>query len=63
MSFFHTVNLAKFLIPSPNAFVIRWSHAILVSKFTLNSNNGFKFFLSQHILFILLYDRHCTDHA
>jgi hypothetical protein len=63
MSFFHTASLHKLLEPSHNALVIRWSHAILTPKFTLNSNNGFKFCLPQHGLCFLMHGRHCTDGA
>jgi hypothetical protein len=51
----HTASLSKLLIPSPNALVIRWSDTILMSKFTLNSNNGFMFCIPQHGLCFLWY--------
>jgi hypothetical protein len=61
VSFFYTANLSKLLEPSPNALVIRWSHTILMTKFTLNSNNGLKFCVRQHGQRFLLWGRQCTD--
>jgi hypothetical protein len=46
------------LVRSRNAPVITWSHTILTSKFMLNSNNEFKFFIPQHGLWFLSYGRH-----
>jgi hypothetical protein len=56
----HNASLSKLLSHSPKALAIRWSHAILTSKFTLNCNTWFKFCLPQHSLSFLLYSRHRT---
>jgi hypothetical protein len=54
---------AILLVPSHNSLLIRWSHTIFASKFTLNSNNLLKFCVPQHDLCFLLYSRHCIDRA
>jgi hypothetical protein len=58
----NTICLFKLLVSSPDALV-RWSYTILMSNFTLNTDNGFKFCVPQHDLWFLLYGRHCTDRA
>jgi hypothetical protein len=63
MTFLYTDSFSKFLVPSLDAFVIRWSHSVLTPKFTLNLNNGLKFCILQYGLCIFLSGGHCTDHV
>lgn len=46
--------------------VMRWFHTIIMYKFMLNLNNGFKFCVPEHGLCFLLGRRHytdCTEHT
>jgi hypothetical protein len=48
-----TISL-QIVLPSSNDLFIRWSQIVLMSKFTLNSNTGLKFYVPQHSLCFML---------